>query len=60
MPSHFKNDLGQTETDAISNEELKRQLQRQPVGAAMVMTSRLQMYTRGVLTEEFLKCSDPK
>ena len=26
----------------------------------MVMTSRLQMYTRGVLTEEFLKCSDPK
>jgi cathepsin H len=43
----------------ISNDELKQIVYRQPVGVGIVTNTNFRFYKEGIMTEEFLKCSDP-
>jgi len=47
------------ETD-LSNRKLKAIVARQPVGVGIYTNAKFQFYKGGVMTEEFLGCSDPK
>ena len=53
---HFKNS-DMVEQDAMTNEEMKRHLMRQPIGAGIFAPGILQSYYSGVMTEEYLHCS---
>lgn len=55
--SAFKN-TGMVQERYISNEKLKSIVAQQPVTAGMVVTENFRMYHGGIMTEEFLKCSD--
>ena len=41
----------------MTNDEIRRQLARQPIGVAIYSTGMLQSYSSGILTEDFLHCS---
>lgn len=43
----------------LSNAELKALVTKQPVGVGIYTSSKFQFYKDGVMTEEFLDCSDP-
>ena len=43
----------------MTNEELRAQLQQQPIGIAMYTTGMMMAYNHGVLTEDFLHFSNP-
>ena len=53
---HYKN-TGMVENDGMNNEEMKRQVLRQPIGAAMFAPAILLAYGSGIITEEYLHCS---
>lgn len=44
----------------VSNEHLKQLVNKQPVSAGIVVTEAFRSYKSGILTEEFLACSDAK
>ena len=44
----------------LSNDKLKSIVAKQPVTAGMVVTEAFKSYQKGILTEEFLRCSDEK
>ena len=48
------------EEEKVANNRLKNHVFRQPIGAAIYATSTLTKYKRGIITEEFLKCSNVK
>jgi len=54
----FKN-IGQVQEKKLSNEALKAIVSKQPVGVGMISNENLRFYKHGVMTESFLKCSDP-
>lgn len=41
----------------MTNEEMKREIMRQPIGAAIYAPGILMSYHSGVVTEEYLHCS---
>lgn len=43
----------------MSNLALKKRVAKQPVGVGIYSNSKFQLYKSGVLTEEFLECSEP-
>ena len=53
---HFKN-TGMEEADNMSNEDMKRRLMIQPMGAAIYAPGLLMSYSGGIVTEEWLGCS---
>ena len=55
----FKN-VGMIQEKNMNNEDLKARLAKQPVGVGIYTNQNFQFYKKGVLTEEFLECSDPK
>ena len=55
----FKNG-GMVQERYVSNEQLKEILVQQPVSTGMVVTPELRLYHSGVLTEDYLRCSDAK
>lgn len=42
----------------VSNERLKELVSKQPVAVAMYVSGMLASYHKGILTEDYLKCSD--
>lgn len=46
------------EEDEVTVQRLKELVQKQPIGVAIHSTHKLQKYKKGIVTEEFLKCSD--
>lgn len=44
----------------LNNDELKAIVNKQPVGVGIFTNDKFKFYKEGVLTEEFLNCSDPK
>lgn len=56
--NHIK-DIGYRELDGRTNEELKEMLLRQPISIGMKTTGTLNSYNSGIMTEDFLRCSDP-
>lgn len=55
----FKN-VGMVQEKALTNEQLKALILRQPVGVGIVTNGNFKFFKNGVMTEEYLKCSDPK
>lgn len=53
----FKN-TGMVQERYVSNEKLKSLVAKQPIAAGIVLSENFRMYERGILTEQFLKCSD--
>lgn len=49
---------GMQEEDPTSVDRLKELVQKHPIGIAIHSTHKLQKYKKGIVTEEFLKCSD--
>jgi len=54
----FKN-LGMVQESPLSNNRLKELVNKQPVAVGINANDNLRFYKSGVLTEDFLKCSDP-
>ena len=54
----FKN-VGMVQEEALSNNKLKELVNKQPVAVGINANENLRFYKSGVLTEEFLKCSNP-
>lgn len=55
----FKNG-GMVQEKNMANDALKALVAKQPIGVGIYTTSNFQFYKTGVMTEEFLECSDPK
>jgi cathepsin H len=55
----FKN-TGMMQERYMSNEKLKALVNKQPVTAGIVVTEAFRAYNNGIMTEEFLACSDEK
>lgn len=55
----FKN-VGMVQEKNLGNNELKALLNKQPVGVGIYTNGNFQFYKTGVMTEDFLECSDPK
>ena len=53
---HFKN-TGMEERDEMTNDEIKHQIMKQPIGAAIYAPGRLMSYQSGIVTEKWLGCS---
>jgi C1A family cysteine protease len=56
---HFKNTSG-IEKDQMTNDEMKQIVNQQPIGIGMFSTSILMGYSGGVITNQFLDCSNPR
>ena len=54
----FKN-KGMIQEKNMDNEDLKAIVARQPVGVGIYTNKNFMFYKKGILTEEFLDCSDP-
>ena len=52
-------DIGYKEHDGRTNAELRELLQNQPISVGIKTTNYLNHYHDGVLTEKFLRCSNP-
>jgi C1A family cysteine protease len=52
-------DIGYVEYDRRTNQQLKEILQKNTVSMSMYTTGMLGAYKRGIVTEEFMKCSYP-
>ena len=48
------------ELDGATNDELKAVVSQQPIGVGIFASGMLQGYKRGIVTEEYLKCSSEK
>jgi len=53
---HFKN-TGMEEDDGMTNEEMKRRIMQQPMGAAIFAPGILMSYKDGIVTDAYLHCS---
>lgn len=53
----FKNG-GMVQERYVSNEALKEMIVQQPVSTGIVITPNFRFYHSGILTEDFLRCSD--
>ena len=53
----FKN-TGMVQERYISNEKMKKIVNKQPISSGIVVTDALKSYKSGIVTEEFLGCSD--
>ena len=51
--------IGYVENDGRNNEELRDLLKKQPISAGMLTTGMLSGYRSGVMTENYLHCSNP-
>lgn len=56
--NHIKN-IGYIEHDKRTNDQLKELLMSNPVSSSIKTSGKLQNYRSGILTEDYLKCSDP-
>lgn len=48
------------EQDSNSNDQMKQLVSKQPVAIAMFASGMLMRYRKGILTDDYLKCSSPK
>ena len=55
----FKN-TGMVQERYISNEKMKQIVNKQPISSGIVITDAFKSYKSGIVTEEFLGCSDAK
>lgn len=51
--------IGYVENDGRNNEELRELLRQQPISAGMLTTGPMSGYRSGVMTENYLHCSNP-
>lgn len=56
--SVFKN-VGMVQEKNMDNYDLKARVSKQPVGVGIFTNSKFQFYKDGIMTEEFLECSNP-
>lgn len=54
------NNVGMVQEKNMANDDLKALVAKQPIGVGIFTSTNFQFYKTGVLTEEFLECSDPK
>ena len=50
--------IGYVENDKRSNEQLREMVARQPISIGMRMTAHLNSYSNGIMSEQWLHCSD--
>lgn len=55
--SHFNNE-GYQEYYALSNEKMKELVNEQPIVAGIYFNVKMAMYSGGVMTDDYMKCSD--
>lgn len=47
------------EEERVANNRLKSHVFRQPIGVAIYATNTLSKYKKGIITEDFMRCSNP-